>query len=161
MTGLRPLCNTTLSFPNLSSFEPYRQEPIMKRIVSLVLLLLTSTSLGSLAFAQSRDGDAAGAACGALACGAGGILYILFVVLIVAIPIAIFVVIIVFVIKFIRKDAISRGMPNPDSIKWLGLLGFLGLVIYLLQRPDTMYMPCSNCGKPRSPGGPCPHCGNA
>jgi len=129
----------------------------MKRIVRVGWLLLALTCCGIVAFAQNNGGDAAGAACSLLACGGFGIFYLL----ILAVSIAIPVVIIVVIVKFIRKDAVSRGMPNADSIKWLGLLGLLGLVIYLLQRPDTMYMACTNCGQPRSPGGPCPHCGNA
>jgi hypothetical protein len=130
----------------------------MKRIVSLVLLLLTVTGAGIVAFAQSNGGDAAGTACGVLSCGAFGLIYIL----ILLIPIAIVVVVDVVVIKFIRKDAISRGMPNAETIKWLGLLNWLGLVIYLLQRPPLMVLPCPHCGQNRMQGLPtCPHCGNA
>ena len=131
----------------------------MKRTKSLLVFLLILTSTSTTGFAQS--GGDAGGACGALACGVGGILYILIVILIIAVSLAVPIAIIIVVIKFIRKDAISRGMPNADSIKWLGLLGLLGLVIYLLQRPDTMFLPCPGCGKPRMPGQPCPHCGNA
>lgn len=127
----------------------------MKRTERLLLLLLILTSTSTLAFAQS--GSDAGGACSVLACGAGGILYLLIIAVCIAVPI----VLIVIIIKFIRKDAISRGMPNADSIKWLGLLGLLGLVIYLLQRPDTTFVACATCGKPRTPGQPCPHCGNA
>ena len=98
----------------------------MKRIVRVAWLLLALTCCGIVAFAQNNGGDAAGAACSLLACGAGGIVYILILAACLAVPIIIDVVI----IKFIRKDAISRGMPNADTIKWLGLLNWLGLVIY-------------------------------
>ena len=128
----------------------------MKRIVSLVLLLLTVTTSGTVTFALD-GGDAAGAACSVVACGVGGIFYIL----IIAVSIAIPIILIVVIIKFIRKDAISRGMPNADSIKWLGLLGVLGLVIYLLQRPDIVMVACPRCGTPGIPGRPCAQCGNA
>lgn len=124
----------------------------MKRLLSSVLLLLTC-AIGSTALAQSNGGDA----CGVLACGAGGIIYLLIIAVCCAIPI----VIIVVCIKFIGKDARARGMANADSIKWLGLLGVLGLVIYLLQRPDVVLVTCPGCGKPRATGQPCPHCGNA
>ena len=100
----------------------------MKRMKTLLLLLLILASSSTAVFAD----DPAGAACSLAACGVGGILYLLILAVCLAIPI----VLIVVIIKFIRKDAISRGMPNADSIKWLGLLGLLGLVIYLLQRPD-------------------------
>ncbi len=127
----------------------------MRKTQTLIVSLLTLLCTASLAKA---DGDAAGAACGALTCGAFGIVYIL----ILAVSLAIPVVIIVIVIKFIRKDAVSRGMPNADSIKWLGLLGLLGLVIYLLQRPQGNCLPCPSCGQSRMQGLPnCPHCGNA
>ena len=129
----------------------------MKNIRGLLLLLLTLTTTNTVAFAQSSNGDPAGAACSALACGAGGIIYILILAVCMAIPI----VLIIVCVKFIRKDATARGMPNADSIKWLGLLGVLGLVIYLLQRPDAVVLLCPVCGKPRTPNQPCPNCGNA
>ena len=131
----------------------------MKKTESLLLFLLILTSTSVLAFAQS--GGDAGGACGALAFGAGGLIGLVIYLLIIAVCLAIPIVLIIVVIKFIKKDATARGMPNADSIKWLGLLGLLGLVIYLLQRPDAVFQPCPTCGKPRMPGQPCPHCGNA
>lgn len=127
----------------------------MKRINRLVLLLLTVPSSATMALAQSRNSGPD--ACGALACGGAGILYLLILALCMAIPIAL----IIFVVKYIRKDAVARGMPNADSIKWLGLLGLLGLIIYLLQRPQGNLMPCPSCGQNRMQGLPaCPQCGN-
>ena len=125
----------------------------MKRTKSFLLLLLTLTSTSTLAFAQSGGGD--GAACAAAGCGI--VIYILILAVCLAIPI----VLIVVIIQFIKKDATSRGMPNADTIKWLGLLGVLGLVIYLLQRPDIIFIACPRCGKPCLPGQQCPNCGNA
>lgn len=128
----------------------------MKQIKNLLLLLLTVTSTATLTLAQSRNDG--GEACGALGCGAFGLLYLLFILAIFGGAIAL----IVFVIKYIRRDAFARGMPNADSIKWLGLLGLLGLLIYLLQRPQGNVMPCPSCGQNRMQGLPrCPHCGNA
>ena len=145
-------------FSKLEQYRTHRPEAFMKRIVRVVWLLLALTCCGIVAFAQNNGGDAAGAACSLLACGGFGIFYLL----ILAVSIAIPVVIIVVIVKFIRKDAVSRGMPNADSIKWLGLLGVLGLVIYLLQRPQVMVLPCPHCGQSRMQGLPtCPHCGNA
>ena len=119
----------------------------------LFLTLLASTA--TLAFGQSNSG---GDACGVLACAGGGVLYLLILALCLAIP----VVIIIVIVKFIGKDATARGMPNANSIKWLGLLGLLGLIIYLLQRPQGNVMPCPSCGQNRMQGLPnCPHCGNA
>ena len=99
----------------------------------LFLLILMSTSITGFA---NDDG----AACAMAGCG------IVVYILILAVSLAIPIVLIVVIIKFIRKDATSRGMPNADTIKWLGLLGLLGLVIYLLQRPDVVLMACPTCG---------------
>jgi hypothetical protein len=127
----------------------------MKRLESLLVLLLTLTSFPTLVLAQSSGG---GDACGALGCGVFAIVYILIILAVLGGAVAL----IVFVIKFIKRDATARGMPNADSIKWLGLLGLLGLLIYLLQRPQGNVLPCPSCGQPRMQGLPvCPHCGNA
>jgi hypothetical protein len=127
----------------------------MKRIEKLSLLLFIAASSASLVAADTSGG---GEACSALACGVGGIMYLVILLLCLAIPIAL----IIFVVKYIRKDAVARGMPNADSIKWLGLLGLLGLLIYLLQRPQGNVVPCPSCGQNRMQGLPqCPQCGNA
>lgn len=129
----------------------------MKRAKSFLFALLTLTSSSTLVFGQS-NGDPAGAACGILGCGAFGLFYLLILAVCLAVPITIDVLI----IKWIRKDALAKGMPNADTIKWLGLLNWLGLVIYLLQRPQTMVLACSKCGNPLMPGQTtCPRCGNA
>src|SRR6266850_2170703 len=107
----------------------------MKRLESLLVLLLTLTSFPTLVLAQSSGG---GDACGALGCGVFAIVYILIILAVLGGAVAL----IVFVIKFIKRDATARGMPNADSIKWLGLLGLLGLLIYLLQRPQGNVLPC-------------------
>ena len=130
----------------------------MKRIVSIILFLLTLTSAAAVTFAQSGNGDPEGAACGVLGCGVFAIVYILILAVVLGGSIAL----IVFIIKWIKRDATSRGMPNADSIRWLGLLGLVGLLIYLLQRPQGNVLPCPACGKNRMQGLPnCPHCGNA
>ncbi|HXD34656.1 MAG TPA: hypothetical protein VN643_26280 [Pyrinomonadaceae bacterium] len=120
--------------------------------------LLLSSLLGGGAINVLAQGDDAGAACGALGCVGGGIIYLLFLAIVFGGVIAL----VVFIIKFIRKDAIARGMPNADSIKWLGLLGLIGLLIYLLQRPQGNITPCPSCGQNRMEGlQQCPQCGNA
>src|SRR5450432_1054167 len=98
----------------------------MKRTKNLLLLLLIFTSSSTLVFAD----DPAGAACSLAACGVGGVVYLLILAVCLAIPIVLDVII----IKWIGKDARAKGMPNAETIKWLGLLNWLGLVIYLLQR---------------------------
>lgn len=102
---------------------------------------------------QQNGGDPT-AACGLMGCGI--VVYLLVMLLIVVGAI----VLTIFIIRWIGRDATARGMPNANSIKWLGLLGLLGLLIYVLKRPQGNVMPCPRCGKPRMQGTPvCPHCG--
>jgi hypothetical protein len=115
----------------------------MKKLSGFFWTIFCLLSLSIPHFAQSRSG---GGDAG-LACGMFGCMFFIWAAFILAI-IGGAVALIVFIIKWIKKDALSRGMPNADSIKWLGLLGLLGLVIYLLQRPDGR-MPPPN---PPSPG---------
>jgi hypothetical protein len=132
-------------------------EKLMRQLKYCLWLSALLFSGATSALAQ-RGGDDAGAACGALGCGAFAIFYVLVLVLIFGGAIAL----IVFIVKFIRKDAVARGMPNADGIKWLGLLGLLGLLIYLLQRPQGNLTPCGSCGQQRMDGlTHCPQCGNA
>ena len=123
----------------------------MKKTASLMLFLLTIMSGATCAFAQG-GGD--GAACGAMGCGL--VVWLLVMLVVVGGTVAL----IIFIIKWIRRDATARGMPNADTIKWFGLLGLLGLLIYVLQRPQGNVMPCPSCGQSRMQGLPqCPHCG--
>lgn len=125
----------------------------MRKLFDFTLLALCLQGAGISAFGQSsRNGDPA-AACGAAGCGI--VVWLIMMVVIFGIAIGV----IVFIVKWIGKDATSRGMPNAQSIKWLGLLGLLGLVIYLLQRPAGNAFPCPHCGRPRMQGLPqCPSC---
>jgi len=128
----------------------------MKRIERLILFLLTLTSTAIVSLAQSGDGDP-GAACGVVGCGIVGVIYLL----VIAVMLAFFITIIVLIFRFIKRDALARGMPNASSMPWLALLGLLGLLIYLLMRPQGNVLPCPSCGKTRMQGLPvCPHCGN-
>ena len=93
----------------------------MKNLRTLSLLLLTMASTSTVAFAD----DGTGVAC------AGGIVVLVIWLVVLAVTVGV----VIFIIKWIKKDATARGMANADSIKWLGLLGLLGLLIYVLQRP--------------------------
>ena len=125
----------------------------MKTIERLSLLFSIFAFSSTLVFAQS-DGDASGgAACGIVACG------MLFYFLIIAVMLGISVTIIVLIFKFIKRDALARGMPNATAVPWFALLGLMGLVIYLLMRPQGNVMPCPSCGQQRMQGlQTCPHC---
>jgi hypothetical protein len=106
----------------------------MKKLWNLALTLICLLNLNVMLFAQAGNGDA-GAACGVMGCGI--IVWLIMILVIFGIAIGI----VVFIVKWIKKDATSRGMPNADSIKWLGLLGLLGLIIYLVQRPQGTVPP--------------------
>ena len=126
----------------------------MKTIQRVFLLPSVFALSGTLAFAQSDEDAAAGAACGFMACG------MLFYLLIIAVMLGISVLIIVLIFKFIKKDAIARGLPNANAMPWLALAGLMGLLIYVLIRPQGNVMPCPSCGQQRMQGLPtCPHCG--
>jgi hypothetical protein len=62
---------------------------------------------------------------------------------------------------WVARDAKARGMDS--AILWMLLVFFLnviGLVIYLLARPQGALLPCPNCGNPRlQTSVKCPHCG--
>jgi hypothetical protein len=123
---------------------------ILKNTGSALLSLL----LLSLPVFAQRSGDPDAAACGILGCGV--VFYLLFIGLMLAAA----VVIIVLIFKYIKKDAMARG-DNPSKA-WFALLGLLGLLIYVLTRPQGNVMPCPSCGQGRMQGLPrCPHCGNA
>lgn len=123
---------------------------------------LLSTSLGLLCAAapvlaqQRHDPNAdAGAACGVAACGI--VVWLIMFVLMIGVTITVDVII----FKFIKRDAIARGLPPTTSMPWLCLLGLLGLLIYVLQRPQGNVVPCHVCGKNRMQGlQRCPNCGN-
>ncbi|HZE68421.1 MAG TPA: hypothetical protein VE135_02705 [Pyrinomonadaceae bacterium] len=129
-----------------------------------VALLLASNAV----LAQSRGGgpeEGCAAATGCASCGSTlgcGVFAIFIYLLLIFVPLGAFVGLCVFIIKWIKRDATARGMPNADSIKWWGLLNITGLIIYLLQRSQGNLVPCPSCGQQRMQGLPvCPHCEKA
>ncbi|HEY0429583.1 MAG TPA: hypothetical protein VGC76_17515 [Pyrinomonadaceae bacterium] len=130
----------------------------MKILKNTGLALLSLLLLSLPIFAQRRNDadDTAAAACGTVGCGAFAIVYLLIILVMLGGAVAI----VIFIFKYIKKDAIARG-DNPNK-SWFALLGLLGLLIYVLTRPQGNVMPCPSCGQPRMQGLPrCPHCGNA
>jgi uncharacterized membrane protein YhaH (DUF805 family) len=111
--------------------------------------------------AQSRspsDADAAAAAAASSAASAGccgGVLVIIFVC------VALFVLNIAMLV-WVARDSKNRGMDN--SVMWMILMFFtslLGLLIYILSRPQGNLVPCPHCNNKRlSVSAKCPHCGN-
>jgi disulfide bond formation protein DsbB len=64
---------------------------------------------------------------------------------------------------WVAKDAKNRGMDN--AVVWMILVmltGIIGLIIYLLTRPQGNVVPCPQCGNKRlEVSAKCPHCGNS
>jgi Phospholipase_D-nuclease N-terminal len=101
-------------------------------------------------WAQNND---AGGAAGCAACGTCGGGFIFIILAWVAISVALLV--------WVARDAKARGMDS--AVLWMLLvffLGLIGLVIYLLARPQGNMIPCPNCGNKRLQASvKCPHCG--
>jgi hypothetical protein len=119
---------------------------------SLGVLFSALALCSSLARAQDYGSNPDEAAAGCLACGSG-ILFLIFALSVLNIALLIWV----------ARDAKSRGMDS--AVVWMLLvlfLGPIGLVIYLLSRPQGNVVPCPNCKNKRlQASARCPHCGNA
>jgi hypothetical protein len=71
------------------------------------------------------------------------------------------VVLWVFICLWVAKDAKARGVDNPAL--WIVLIlftGVIGLIVYMVSRPQGDLVVCRECGEKRLRGKrPCPHCG--
>ena len=121
---------------------------MVQRVV--IWVKAASAALSGSWITYQRDDSASPAA----ACGCLGFFGILILAL-VALNIALLV--------WVARDAKSRGMDS--EILWMILVmftGVIGLVIYLLTRPQGHVIPCALCGNKRlQVSAKCPHCGNA
>src|SRR5208283_4934125 len=119
-----------------SRFRPFR----------LVALLALFAPVAGFAQANAPN-PAGGAACGSC-CGTFFLLPIVFL----AISVALLV--------WVARDAKARGMDS--AVLWMLLVFFLnliGLVIYLLARPQGALVQCPNCNNKRLQASvKCPHC---
>lgn len=120
----------------------------MKRLgypVFCVAMLLCSAA----AYAQYNDNSTAQSLAGCGVCST----ILLIPIIIVALDIALLV--------WVARDAKARGMDS--SVLWMLLVfftSFIGLIIYLLARPQGNVIPCSNCGNKRLQASvKCPNCG--
>jgi len=117
--------------------------------LSLVGLTLISTTATYAAEFQRDDTAGAASACGCL--GFFGFVIVAIVVLNIAL------------LVWVARDAKARGMDS--AILWMILVMFtgpIGLIIYLLARPQGNVVPCVHCGNKRlQVSVKCPHCGNA
>ena len=115
-------------------------------LVLCLFLLLTSSAL----WAQKPMTDGQAAA-GCAACG-GGFIFVIIALLVINIAILVWV----------ARDAKARGMDS--AVLWMLLVfftGLLGLIIYLLSRPQGNVISCPSCNNKRlQASAKCPHCGN-
>jgi di/tricarboxylate transporter len=108
-------------------------------------------------FQPGRPGQPTGGdqAAGCAACGFSAVILIVGL----GISVAAFVAWI-FVAIWASKDAKSRGMDNSGM--WVVLIlftGMIGLIIYLVSRPQGDLKTCRECGNKRlREAGRCPHC---
>ena len=106
--------------------------------------------VGSAACMAQRDssGIAGCAACGS--CGGG--------LMIIALA---WIGLSIALLVWVARDAKARGMDS--AVLWMLMvlfLGVIGLVIYLLARPQGIMVPCPHCGNRRLQASvKCPHCG--
>jgi hypothetical protein len=111
------------------------------------------TALAATLILLQRDDASAAAGCAACSGMVGFVIFIF--IAIIAINIALLV--------WVAKDSKSRGMDS--SVLWMILVmftGVIGLVIYLLARPQGIVIACPHCNNKRlQVSAKCPHCGNA
>lgn len=120
--------------------------------ISFCALMLLAFCESALAAADPNDASGC-AACGG--CGLfGGILLI--------IPLAVLALNIALLV-WVARDAKARGMDN--AVLWMVLVmltSVIGLLIYILSRPQGILGQCPSCRNQRlQVSAKCPHCGNA
>ena len=101
-----------------------------------------------------RAGEDAEACAGCGLCGGSMVVMVLIPIAIVALNIALLV--------WVARDAKGRGMDS--AVLWMALVmltGVVGLLIYILSRPQGNLITCPSCGNNRlQASARCPHCGN-
>lgn len=120
--------------------------------VAAIICFSLMLFLSGVALAQYGT-DEGGKACSACAGCGGTILFI--VVAVIVLNIALLV--------WVARDAKARGMDS--AVLWMILVmitGLIGLIIYLLSRPQGNLVQCPHCNNKRlQASAKCPHCGNS
>ena len=121
----------------------------MKKLIKRCSFFGLPIALANYAWSQNNDPLAAAGGCAICST-------------IIFIPIAIIVLNIALLV-WVARDAKARGMDS--SVLWMILVMFtsvIGLIIYILSRPQGNVIPCQNCKNNRLQASvKCPHCGAA
>jgi hypothetical protein len=113
----------------------------LPNIIFLIVIVGLFLVFPQVALAQSEDGDALGGLSLTVCCGA-----------VVLINIAILV--------WVIQDANNRGTGAGAWLLIVLIFGFLGLLAYLVARPQGKLVDCPNCGRKKPIRDQvCPHCG--
>ena len=121
----------------------------MKSSMKLLRLSLIAVLLTPLVCLAQNNDDPASTLAGCGCCGT----FIFIPIALLALSIALLV--------WVARDAKARGLDN--AVLWMLLVfctNLIGLIIYLLSRPQGNLYPCPNCGNKRLQASvKCPHCG--
>jgi hypothetical protein len=121
-----------------------RVRPLLLRVMCLATLFSAGT-----VFAQYDSNSPGSAATGCACCSTFLALPLILIVLDIAL------------LVWVARDAKARGMDS--AVLWMLLVfftSFIGLIIYLLSRPQGNLISCSNCGNKKLQASvKCPHCG--
>lgn len=122
---------------------------LSKLLTSTFWSFWTLSLIGGAALAQ-QEADPCAAAAGCGVCGSIFVVPVIFFALNIAL------------LVWVARDAKSRGMDN--AVGWMALVFFtslVGLIIYILSRPQGNLVRCATCGNTRmQASAKCPHCGN-
>ena len=126
---------------------------LSSRIFSVAAIVFSVLGpLATFGLAQYRNEPSDAEACAACGTCAGGMIIVPLVFL--ALNIALLV--------WVARDAKDRGMDN--AVLWMVLVmitSVVGLIIYLLSRPQGLLIPCPHCNNKRlQASAKCPHCAN-
>jgi hypothetical protein len=121
----------------------------MKPVTATRLATAAAFIFSSMAALAQNNSDAASTLAGCGCCST-----------FIAIPI-VFLALDIAMLVWVARDAKARGMDS--AVLWMLLVLFtsvVGLVIYILSRPQGNLVPCSNCNNNKLQAAVrCPHCG--
>jgi len=114
---------------------------IKKAIALLSLAFVFLLTLNGVAFAQDDEGATVAGVSYLVCCG-------------------IFLLVNILILVWVVQDANNRGTSAGAWLIIVLIFGILGLLAYLVARPQGKLVPCPNCGRSKPIRDQvCPHCG--